>query len=115
MVGPNRNWNIAVCAIIAIAMTSAICAAQAAPPAGSSGAELFKNNCAVCHGDNGAGSALGKRLLTPDLRNKETRQKSPSALAQTISAGKKNMPPFEGKLSGAEIQKLIEYVRQFHR
>ena len=110
----NRNWKNIACLVIAITMISPVSRAQSAAPDGSPAAELFKNNCAVCHGENGAGSVLGKRLLTPDLRSKVIHQKAPSALAKTISTGKKKMPSFDGKLSSAEIEKLVEYVRQFH-
>jgi mono/diheme cytochrome c family protein len=115
MPGSNRNWSVGAFFVLAFAMMSPVGFAQAAASPGLSGAELFKNNCALCHGDKGAGSVLGKRLLTPDLRSKEIHQKTPSALAQTISAGKKNMPPFASKLSSAEIEKLVAYVKQLHR
>lgn len=88
--------------------------AQTASDAPSSAASTFKANCAICHGDNGAGSPLGIRLHTPDLRSSEIHKKAPAALAHSISAGKNNMPAFAGKLSGGEIEKLVEYVRHLH-
>ncbi len=115
MSGLNRKLT-AVCslAVVAPMALSSIGRAQTAPDSPSGGVSLFKNNCAICHGDNGAGSALGARLHTPDLRSAEIHKKAPAELAHSISAGKNNMPAFADKLSGDEIQKLVEYVRHLH-
>jgi mono/diheme cytochrome c family protein len=75
---------------------------------------LFKSNCAVCHAPDGSGTALGKRLHTPDLRSQEIRQLPAETLVKTISAGKNSMPPFADKLTSDEILKLVDYIRQFH-
>ena len=80
----------------------------------SPAASLFKDNCAVCHGENGAGTELGKRLKTADLRGPKVHQMSPTEIAATIKSGKNNMPAFASKLTDEEIQQLVEYVRTFH-
>lgn len=77
-----------------------------APPA-----EVFKGNCSVCHGNDGAGSALGKRLKTPDLRSKGVHQKPTATLIHAITAGKDKMPPFGEQLSADQIKALVDYVR----
>jgi cytochrome c553 len=46
---------------------STVCAdnSQDSPPSSST----FHTNCAVCHGEDGGGSAVGKTLNVPDLRS----------------------------------------------
>ncbi len=68
----------------------------------------------MCHGEDGAGSALGKRLHTPDLRSKIVHQKSTESLTHTVTAGKNKMPPFGGQLSADQISALVAYVRSLN-
>jgi mono/diheme cytochrome c family protein len=74
-------------------------------------ANTYKANCAICHGDDGSGTALGNRLHVKDLRAREVQEKSTKALAQIIGAGKGSMPAFGTRLDSEQIQKLVEYVR----
>lgn len=114
MDGSNRNWKIAALVAFAMTMISTVAFPQNAASIESPAAAAFKSNCAVCHGVDGAGSALGNRLHTPDLRSKEVYKEKPLDLARTISAGKNNMPSFAAKLSSEQIQSLAEYVSQLH-
>jgi cytochrome c6 len=72
---------------------------------------LFKTNCALCHGDDGSGTELGKRFHVKDLRTKEVQDKSSADLAQIIRDGKNNMPAFGKRLNDDQIQKLVDYIR----
>jgi mono/diheme cytochrome c family protein len=72
---------------------------------------LFKTNCALCHGDDGAGTELGKRFKVKDLRSKEVQDKSSADLAQIVHDGKNNMPPFGKRLDDKQIESLIGYIR----
>jgi cytochrome c6 len=71
----------------------------------------YKTNCVICHAEDGSGTALGKRLHAKDLRTKEVQDKPSEELAQTIRAGKNNMPAFGNRLGEDQIQKLVDYVR----
>jgi mono/diheme cytochrome c family protein len=75
-------------------------------------ASAYKTNCVICHGEDGSGTPLGIRLKAKDLRSKEVQEKSSAELAQTVSAGKGNMPSFGKRMDSEQIDKLIEYVRQ---
>lgn len=111
----NANRVLKIAALIALAITSTGPAARAQSAANTdSAADLYKKNCLMCHGVDGSGSALGKRLHTPDLRSKEVQEKTSAVLAQSIAAGKNNMPAFGTKLGSDAIQSLVEYIRQFH-
>ena len=78
-------------------------------------ASIFKEKCAPCHGDDGAGTTLGIRLHVKDLRSKEVQAQSSKALAETVTSGKGLMPAFGTRLDSDQIQKLIEYVRHIPR
>lgn len=90
-------------------MASRVGAAQAATETDS--ASVYKANCSLCHGDDGAGTALGARFKVVDLRNKDVKAKSTADMAQTIREGKGNMPAFGKRLDGDQIDKLVAYVR----
>ena len=63
-------------------------------------AAIFASNCAGCHSLDGSGGA-GPNLQGEDSVDKVVGQ---------VTNGGKNMPPFEGQLSAAEIQSVAEYV-----
>ena len=52
----------------------------------------FRTKCAMCHGQDGAGSAVGKSMNVPDLRSPVVQKLSDAELAQVISNGKGGMP-----------------------
>lgn len=74
----------------------------------------FKENCAICHGDRGEGSPLGRNLHVPDLRSSTIRSKTTAELVHAINDGKGQMPAFHDKLTEAKIQELVDYVRHLH-
>src|SRR5580700_7828657 len=76
------------------------------PPAGTlanQGYKLFLNNCAHCHGTDTRGDE------GPDLHGVT---KSDARIASLIKGGiKGEMPKFGAKLTDAEVQALIAFVR----
>ena len=80
-------------------------AAQAPVAAEASGQELYGKYCAACHGADGKGG------FGPDLSGEYTYGKNAMAVQESIASGRpNNMPAFDKKLTGAEIEKLAEYV-----
>jgi mono/diheme cytochrome c family protein len=80
-------------------------------PDSAASTATFRTKCAMCHGPDGSGSAVGKSMNVPDLRS-STVQKLPDAqLAQIISDGKGGMPSFKGSLSEDQIHALVAHVR----
>ena len=81
--------------------------------------DLFRNNCARCHGADGAGDTpLGHTFNSPDFTDPEWWRKnsnitSSRSLAAIVSHGKGGMPAFGKKLKPTEIRRLVEYVRKF--
>lgn len=94
---------------MAMALTAHGACAQTEP--GKPPAEIFKNTCSVCHGEDGAGTALGKKFKSPDLRSKLIRSKPQDELITAITKGKGKMPAFGPTLTPEQIQGLVEYVR----
>lgn len=83
--------------------------------------ELFRNNCARCHGADGRGDTpLGQQHNTPDLTAAEWWHKN-SAIAGTrtlttiVRQGKGDMPAFGEKLKPSEISGLVKFMRKFRQ
>ncbi|HMD50090.1 MAG TPA: DUF5777 family beta-barrel protein, partial [Bryobacteraceae bacterium] len=73
------------------------------------GADLFRQNCASCHGTDGRGIA---QQGTPNLTGAAVRGKSEQEIAGIIRNGKGgNMPAWSGKLTGAQIATLAHFVK----
>jgi mono/diheme cytochrome c family protein len=90
------------------AVTNANLSAPAA--AGGDAAKVYAEKCAICHGEDGK----GVQKTAPDFTNVEWQKKETDAeFTETIKAGKKPMPGFEGKLSDDQIKGLVQYVRTF--
>jgi len=106
--------SLSLAALAACVFLTAGSIAYSQTPAATDAAGTFKSKCAACHGEDGAGSTLGKRLHAPDLRSKEVQGQSTDALVQIVTKGKNNMPAFGNRLDNDQIQKLVAYIRTFH-
>ena len=76
-------------------------------------AELFSRHCAKCHGKDGRAKGLkakakGARNLTaPDWQARVSDER----IFNAVNNGKGKMPAFGKKLSEAEVDSLVQYVR----
>ena len=83
--------------------------------------DLFRRNCARCHGADGRGDTpLGKTYNAPDFTDNAWWQKHSEVtgskrLAGIVSRGKDGMPAFAKKLTRAEINLLVGYVSKFRK
>ena len=100
--------------LVALAMlTSTTIATVDAASADEVEETTFKSSCAMCHGTDGSGdTAVGKSMKIPDLHSPQVQSQSDAQLAEEISNGKNNMPPFKGSLSPEQIHGLVTHVRQ---
>lgn len=87
--------------LIAVALLGLAAAARA------DGA-LFAKKCAACHGKDGKGTPVGKKMGAKDLAATKL---SEGDLVKVISEGRGKMSAYKGKLSDAEIQSLAKFVR----
>ncbi len=97
--------------IIALAIAMPVSLAKGATD--EAGKSLFKANCAVCHGDDGTGTATGRALNAPDLHSEAVQKLTDAQIADQINSGKNNMPPFRNSLSQAQVKELVSFVRTF--
>jgi len=112
----NRKWvnyNSAILtAILSGLMLFRISALQVdAAQDSAATAATFRTKCAMCHGQDGAGSEVGKTMNVPDLRSPEVRKLQDAALVQAISDGKGGMPSFKSSLTAEQIQALVKHIR----
>ena len=78
----------------------------------SPGEPVFKKNCVMCHGADGAGKTkMGQKLGAADLTSNDVQSMSDEALAQSVRNGNGKMPSFEKTLSPEEITSVIQYIR----
>jgi cytochrome c6 len=76
-----------------------------------SGSNTFQSTCAMCHGNDGGGSDVGKSLHVPDLRSATVQSHSNAELAHFISEGNGAMPAFKDRLSNQQILDEVHYIR----
>jgi len=95
----------------------ALALALAAPTmtfAADGGADVFKQKCAMCHGEAGAGK--GK---VPALGSADVQKKSDADFKNAIEKGLKNdkgmMPAYGAKLSPEQVDGLVKYVRSLKK
>ena len=97
--------------VVLLAMASVARAADAPDPAA-----IFKANCAMCHGTDGKGqTVMGKSLHLKDLGSAEVQKQSDEAIENVVKNGKGKMPAYSSKLSEAEIDSLVKFIRTFKK
>ncbi len=96
-------------AILLVFFVVSIVRADRGPDSAASSA-TFRTKCAMCHGPDGSGSAVGKSMNVPDLRSPAVQNLPDAQLAQIISDGKGGMPPFKSSLSADQVHSLVAYI-----
>jgi mono/diheme cytochrome c family protein len=90
---------------------------------GRTGAQLYDDTCAACHGVDGAGkdaSVLGFDVPTPDFTDCSFATREPDADWMTVAheggparGFSTHMPAFGGALAEADLYKILDHVRTF--
>lgn len=76
---------------------------------------VFKQHCAECHGDNGAGGKVqiaGREIKVPNLTGEHARKPTDERIAAKISEGDDEMPAFKDKLTPQQVQDLVRFIRK---
>ena len=81
------------------------------------GRESYKQNCAICHKEDGTGGKMtieGKTINPDDLTSDKIRKFTDEKIAGYIMNGvvDDGMPAFKDKLSEAQIRAIVSYVRR---
>jgi cytochrome c6 len=94
--------NLCFAALVAIATTSSAWAIDLAR-----GQRLYNLHCASCHGITG----IPVMPDTPNLAMREGMNQPDMVLIQSLKTGKRNKPPFLGRLNDQELLDVVQYVR----
>ena len=98
------------CCLLAVGLLISSFAYRAAVP-GADGSAVFKNNCVMCHGEDGKGFPA---LKTPDFTDPKWQASTKDKeIREVIKNGKKGtaMVGFADKLKDQEISAVITYIR----
>ena len=75
------------------------------------GGELFRTNCAQCHGASGSGGALSQGRMAPNLMNSHAKY-----LYEAMVSGPQSMPLFSNQTLTAQDKKdIIAYVQELQK
>ena len=74
-------------------------------------ASLFRQNCAICHGQEANGKQMDETLI-PSLRYGEATTLSEEQIYTQIHDGKLPMPAFKNQLTEKEIHRMVKFVRR---
>jgi cytochrome c6 len=94
-----------------IALSVGVVFAIATPSARADDAATYKAKCVSCHGADGSGSPVGKKLGAHDFKSDEVKKMTNDELANITAKGKNKMPAYEKQLKPEEIKGLIAYIR----
>ena len=75
----------------------------------------FQQNCQECHGEKGQGGTVeikGRKLKVPSLRDGHALDHPDEKFVKQITEGDDEMPAFKDKLSPAEINELVAFIRK---
>ena len=79
---------------------------------GTAAKTLYVNNCARCHGADGKGETqLGQLYGAPNLTDRKIKRTSRKRTANIIKNGDGSMPAFGKKMTAAEINSLVGYIK----
>lgn len=82
----------------------------------SSGADIYKAKCLMCHGPDGmANNPAGKALKAVSFKDPAVIKASDAELFAAVKNGKGKMPAENGKLTDAQIKAAIAYVRTLEK
>ncbi len=77
----------------------------------SKGAEVYKAECASCHGDTGKGDGADGAYFLPPPSNLTNAKQSDTELFVKITKGRGNMTAYEKKLDVAQRWDVVNFVK----
>lgn len=93
-----------------------ILAASAPGFAQTSGADIYKAKCQMCHAvDGSANTPAGKAMKARPLNSPDVLKESDADLIVIIQKGKNKMPAFSGKLTDAQITDVLAYIHTLQK
>lgn len=74
-------------------------------------ATLYRQNCAICHGNEAYGKENDGKLV-PSLRFGEIEKRTEEEIYYQIKEGKLPMPGFKNQLTEKEIRRMAQFIRR---
>jgi quinol---cytochrome c reductase cytochrome c subunit, bacillus type len=78
----------------------------------------YTKNCEGCHGPEGQGGLVkidNKQLKVPSLHAEHAKKHTDQQIVDFITNGHEEMPAFKDKMSAAEINDLVRFVRKTYQ
>jgi mono/diheme cytochrome c family protein len=98
----------------AIALTVALALSGVVSFAQSSGADLYKAKCQMCHGATGlADAGAGKAMHVKPATDPDVKKLSEAEMIAATKNGSGKMTPYKDKLTDAQIKDAVDYFRTF--
>jgi cytochrome c6 len=82
----------------------------------SSGADIYKSKCQMCHAADGSGNTpAGKSTKARPFNSPEVMKLSDDDLINVTKNGHAKMPAFAGKLTDAQIKDVVAHIRTLQK
>jgi mono/diheme cytochrome c family protein len=97
-----------------VALAAVLSLAGAVGFAQSSGQDLYKAKCMMCHGAAGmADSGAGKAMKVKPATDPEVSKLSEAQMIDAVHNGMGKMQPYKDKLTDPQIKDAVTYFRTF--
>jgi mono/diheme cytochrome c family protein len=103
------NFQIALLSLLSISLALPAMAQQ-------TGEATFKAKCAMCHGTDGTGNTqIGKNMKIRSLKSADDIKETDAELLKQTKEGVGKMQGYAGKLTDAQIQDVVTYIRTLQK
>ncbi len=96
--------------MVYVLVFAVLCLMVVPPVSAQSGADLFKQKCAMCHGPDGKGQTpMGKNFKLRALSSADVQGQSDAVMKDIVLKGKGKMPA--QKVTDAQAADLVKFIR----
>lgn len=104
-----QNFTIAILSLLSLSLAVPAVAQQ-------TGEATYKAKCAMCHGADGTGNTpVGKSMKLRSLKSPEDGKATDADLFKDTKSGVGKMQGYAGKLTDAQIQDVVSYIRTLQK
>jgi mono/diheme cytochrome c family protein len=105
----NANFRIAVLGVLSLSLAVPAIAQQG-------GEATYKAKCAMCHGADGTGNTpMGKNMKLRSFKSAEDMKATDAELFKQTKDGVGKMQGYAGKLTDAQINDVVTYIRTLQK
>jgi mono/diheme cytochrome c family protein len=103
------NFRIAVLGVLSLSLAVPAIAQQG-------GEATYKAKCAMCHGADGTGNTpMGKNMKLRSFKSAEDMKATDAELFKQTKDGVGKMQGYAGKLTDAQINDVVTYIRTLQK